>query len=268
MRRFLKRSALALLFILAIVYGLMCYYAPKIVFYGAYFDDTRACPAAESSPDAEAIEFTTADGTVLRGWLWNRGAGLPLVAVYGGNNMNVGSLAGLAAVAPRTNFLMLNHRGYGGSEGEPTEERVIGDARAALQHYRAQLGNPQHVTLLGFSLGTGVATQLAATEAPGALILACPFDSVLATACQHVPVLPRLLPIDHFRSDLAAPKVTCPVTTFMGVNDTIVPPARTMSLMKCFTSTEVMLHIIPSGHNDIFAHREVQDVLVPLLNAG
>ncbi len=265
MRRFFTFSALSVLLIPALAYGLAYHYGPKLVFFGAHFDDTRRATVADSLPGMQRVEFTTADGTVLRGWLRDGGKGAPLVVAYGGNNMNVGDFAGLSTLAAHSSFLLLNHRGYGGSEGVPSEAVVVDDARQALRHFRQQLGEPERVIVLGFSLGTGVATQVAACEPIDQLILACPFDSVLATACQHVPLLPKLIPLDAFRSDLSAHHVRCPVTIFMATQDTIVPNERTQQLIPCFTQTHVLLHPIPCGHNDIIFQPETQQLMQPLL---
>ncbi len=268
MRRFLKLSALSLLLILAVLYGLAFHYGPQLVYYGAYFGDTHTSPPTDwMVRGAIPTEFRAEDGTVLSGWLWNRGPAAPLLIAYAGNNMNACSLDWLARLAPKSSILLLNHRGYGDSEGTPTEAVIVDDARQALRHYRTVLGCPPSVTLLGFSLGTGVATQVAATEKVAQLILACPFDSALATACDHVPLLPHLIPMDAFRSDLAAPQVRCPVTIFLGERDTIVPPERTRRLAECFTAApSVELHAVQSGHNDIFENNEVWQQLDELLN--
>ncbi len=265
MKRLLLRTALALLFLLGLLYALACHLGPRIVFYGAYFDNTQGPTLADHTPGMQPVSFTAADGTTLRGWLLDRGPGAPLVVAYGGNNMNVGNFAGLAELAEGSSLLLLNHRGYGESEGKPTEARVVSDARQALCHFRQQLGEPARVALLGFSLGTGVATQVAASEKVDQLILACPFDSVLATGCQHVALLPRLIPLDHFRSDLAAPQVRCPVTIIMATQDTIVPNERTLALIPCFRNTQVTLKKVPCGHNEVMIQAETQEILKPLL---
>ncbi len=265
MKRFLITAALVLLFAAGLLWALACWAAPRIAFYGAYFDDTRHTTLANRMPEMEAVEFRTADGTLLRGWLRNAGAGAPLVVAYGGNNMNVGDFAGLAGLAPQSSLLLLNHRGYGHSEGKPTEAVVVDDARQALRHFRRQLGQPARVTVLGFSLGTGVATQVAAAEPVQQLILACPFDSVAATGRQHVGALADVLPLPAFRSDLAAPQVSCPVSIFMATQDTIVPNARTEALLPCFSGTEVQLHRVNCGHNEAMFHPETLVVLRELL---
>ncbi len=261
MRRILLCSALALIVILLGLAGLAWYYGPKIVYYGAYFDDTSTTRIAPRVPGAERVEYRMGDGTRLRGWLWDRGPRASLVVVYGGNNMNVGDLAGLAWLDRRRSYLMVNHRGFGESEGEPSEEQLVADAREVLRRTRRQLDYPAHTALIGYSLGTGVATQVAAAEKVDALILACPFDSVLAVGCHHVPLLPKLIPMDHFRSDLAAPKVRCPVTIFLGERDTVVPPAHTERLCACFTATKATLHRVPCGHANIFDQRRLRRAL-------
>ncbi len=262
---FLRLTGILLLFLATLACGVAGYVGPRLVFYGAYFDDTCHPTQADHMPEMERVEFCTAGGTVLRGWLKNAGPGAPLVVAYGGNNMNVGDFALLSRLAAHSSFLLINHRGYGESEGRPCEQVVVDDARQVLRHFRQQLHEPERVVVLGFSLGTGVATQVAASEPVDQLILACPFDSVLATACQHVPLLPQLIPLDHFRSDLAAPQVRCPVTIFMATQDIIVPNERTLALIPCFTHTQVQLHRVDCGHNDIIFQPTTQQLMQPLL---
>ncbi len=263
MRRFLTLSALALLGIALLACGLVYHYGPRLVFFGAHFDDTNRPTLADRMPEMQRVAFTTADGTVLRGWLRDCGQGSPLVVAYGGNNMNVGDFAGLARLAAHSSFLLLNHRGYGESEGVPSEEAVVSDARQALHHFRAQLGQPERVIVLGFSLGTGVATQVAATEPIDQLILACPFDSVAATGRQHVGSIASILPLPAFRSDLAAEQVSCPVTIIMATQDTIVPNERTLELLRHFRHAQ--LRKVDCGHNEAMFRAETLECIQPLI---
>ncbi len=244
-----------------------CLTISEFIYPGAYSCDTTESPVAERTPGGTAVSYRMADGTTLRGWLWNRGVNASLVLVYGGNCMNVGELADLAQRDSQRSYLFVNYRGYGKSEGLPSEELLIADARTVLLQVRRQLQHNGKLALLGYSLGTGVATQLAATEAVDALILVCPFDSMLEVGCHHVPLLPRLVPMDHFRSDLAAPKVLCPVTILLGERDDIVPPDNSLRLAQCFTNTQVKLLRFPCGHNDIFAQRALYPALRRALKA-
>lgn len=213
----------------------------------------------------QSISIQATDGTWLRGWFFNRGANTPLVAVYGGNAMNVGNLAHIAASDPARSYLLINYRGYGNSEGTPSEKTLVADARHCIYHARNLMGNPgAPLYLLGFSLGSSVATQLATTEHPAGMVLVCPFDSLTSVACNAVPFFPRLLPMDKWQSAVYAPRVTCPVTIMRAQYDQVVPAASTDKLIRAFRSSPTV-RIYPADHNNIFATAGItQDILQAL----
>lgn len=219
-------------------------------------------PDAACGYPGQSIAIPTEDGTVLRGWFFNRGANTPLVAIYGGNAMNVGSFAHLAATDTTRSYLLVNYRGYGDSAGTPTEARIVADARYSIRYARTLMGNPgAQLYLAGFSLGSGVATQLAATENPAGLVLICPFDSMTSVACNVVPFFPRLLPLDEWQSTKYAPLVTCPVTIMRADYDDVVPANSTEKLIRAFRTPPAIRHY-PANHNNIFtAAGFTQDLL-------
>lgn len=220
-----------------------------------YPGSTMQLPDANYGYPQQHITTCAADGTALRGWFFNRGATAPLVVMYGGNAMNAGAFADIAAADASRSYLLMNYRGYGTSEGEPSEEDIVADARHCIAQARTLSGaynTPLY--LVGFSLGSGVATQVAAAENPAHLVLICPFDSITAVACNMVPLLPRLLPIDTWNSAEFAPRITCPVTILRAEFDTIVPPDSTDRLIRAFTVPPHAVRSYPAGHNDIFSN--------------
>lgn len=192
------------------------------------------------------------DGTLLRGWFFNRGAGTPLVVFYGGNAMNVGNFANIAAADPTRSYLLMNYRGYGGSEGAPSESTLVNDANQCITYARAKMGTPGPLALVGYSLGSGVAMQVAATKSAASLVLICPFDSMTEVACNQVPFLPRILPMDNWNSAEYAPMVKCPVTIMRAQTDDIVPAESTDKLIQSFT-TPPAVKTYPADHNSIFS---------------
>lgn len=231
------------------LYGLTACGLQPLVYPGAGMEmpDSRyGCADAR-------VEIKAQDGTALRGWFFNRGKNTPLVIFYGGNAMNVGGFADIATADESRSYLLINYRGYGNSEGEPSESAIVKDARHCLQWARTELGAPASVTLVGFSLGSGVATQVAAAENPTALILVCPFDSITEVACNIVPVIPRLLPLDSWKSADFAPSILCPVTILRAEHDSIVPPSSTDALIRAFTASAPTVISFPADHNDIFS---------------
>ena len=210
-------------------------------------------PDAACGYPENAIVIPAEDGTRLQGWFFNRGAGTPLVVMYGGNAMNVGNFANLAASDTTRSYLLMNYRGYGNSAGGPSEKQIMADARYTIRYARNAMGNPEApLCFIGFSLGTGVATQLAATENPAGLILVCPFDSMTNVACNIVPFIPRIVPMDSWKSVNYASKVRCPVTILRARYDQVVPAASTDALIKAFPTPPVVRQF-EADHNTLFS---------------
>ncbi len=130
----------------------------------------------------------------------------------------------------------------------------MGDSLAILDSVLKETGRtPDDVILVGQSLGSGVATQVASVRHVKKLVLLVPFDSLLETARGLFPYLPvKLLLPDHFRSDLAAPKVACPVSILAAGADEVIPPHHAKRLRDCF-SVPVSYQEFPGAmHNTIW----------------
>lgn len=211
-----------------------------------------AMPDHRYGAEAEHVEIKAKDGVALRGWFFNRGKNTPLVVCYGGNAMNAGAFISMAQADTARSYLLMNYRGYGDSRGEPSEAALVQDACHCLQVVSKKLDKPASVALVGFSLGSGVATQVAAIHKPDALILICPFDSITEVACNFVPLVPRMLPLDTWKSASFAPQISCPVTILRAAYDSIVPRESTDALIRAFSATTPTVHEFPCDHNDIF----------------
>lgn len=196
------------------------------------------------------VVLPMADGTRVSGWLLDRGRKAPLVVVYGGNNMQVGALLGWALRDTERSYLMINYRGYGSSGGRPTERLLVEDAVACLDWAKEKLGQPRSVALVGFSLGTGVATQVAVARRPDVLVLICPFDSIVNTACDIVPTLPYFFVRDRFNSAAYAPELRCRVVILAAAHDRVVRPERTAALRRALGPGHEYYRF-PAGHGSI-----------------
>ncbi len=192
------------------------------------------------------------NGAKLSGWLIEK-KGQPLLVYYGGNAMDISMMLPYLDRFPHAK-LLVNYRGYGLSTGSPTEQDIMGDSLAILDSVLKETGRtPDDVILVGQSLGSGVATQVASVRHVKKLVLLVPFDSLLETARGLFPYLPvRLLLPDHFRSDLAAPKVACPVSILAAGADEVIPPHHAKQLRDCF-SVPVSYQEFPGAmHNTIW----------------
>jgi pimeloyl-ACP methyl ester carboxylesterase len=176
----------------------------------------------------------------------------PVAVIYfGGNAETVSqSLATLADAFPGHSLYALNYRGYGGSTGKPTETALISDALALFDRVHA---NHPRIIVIGRSLGSGVAVQIASQRPVERMVLVTPYDSLVAIAADQFRYFPiAWLMLDKFESWRYAPKVVAPTQLIAAEDDEVIPLSSTEALLKQFRPALANLVIIPGvGHNSI-----------------
>ena len=188
-------------------------------------------------------------------------AGSNAVIYLGGNAEDVGgSLPTLAEAYPAHALYLLHYRGYAGSTGKPSEAALFADALALFDKVRAEHPN---VTLIGRSLGTGVATHVASLRPVQALVLVTPYDSIAAIAAQQFPVFPiNILLRDKFESWRYAPQVTAPTRIIVAEHDEVIPRASSELLLTRFKpGVAERVVVAGAGHNDVSNGRDYSSLL-------
>jgi len=175
------------------------------------------------------------------------------VLYFGGNAEDVSrTIPGLAAAFPGRAIYAPHYRGYGGSGGRPSERALHADAAAVFDQVAA---SHAEVDVIGRSLGSAVATRLAATKPVRRLVLVTPFDSIVSLAGGLFPFLPvRLLVADRFETVADAPRIAVPTLVVTAGRDEVVPTAHTRRLLAAFPPGISTERAFPAaGHNDISA---------------
>lgn len=185
-----------------------------------------------------------------------------VVLYFGGNAEDVSqTLPMLEHAFPQANIHAMHYRSYGGSTGSPSEPKLIGDALAL---YDTVVGGGKEVTIIGRSLGTGVAIQVAAARPARHLFLITPYYNISELAAQVVKVFPaRLLLRDHYDSWRFAAHITTPTTIFVAGLDQVIPNDSTYRLAQQFSpGVATVITIADADHSDISRYPQVQDVLI------
>ena len=186
----------------------------------------------------------------------------PKALVYfGGNGEDVAyTLPELATLFPDRAIYLMHYRGYCGSSGRPAEAALRSDARALFQMVHAR--HPD-VIIIGRSLGSSLAIQLAAEEPVARIVLITPFESILRIAQRTAPFLPMALLLrDPFESWRYAPHVTCPTLLIAASDDALVPMKDTEALFKAFQPDVASLRIIDgTDHNSVSDKAEFWEAL-------
>jgi hypothetical protein len=190
-----------------------------------------------------------------------RMAGERAVIYFGGNAEDVAySVEELAAAFPGQSLYLMRYPGYGGEPGSPTEAGIMAGAEGLWERVRAEYGR---VTLVGRSLGSGVAVRLAAGRKVERLVLITPFDSLEGVAAEKLPWLPvRLLLRDKYQSWRYAPAVTAPTRIIAAERDEVIPPASAALLLTRFRPGVASYAVVRgAGHNDISGYAEYARLL-------
>jgi fermentation-respiration switch protein FrsA (DUF1100 family) len=213
-------------------------------------------PSAVGLDQAEPVTFETDDGIRLRGWFVpsrQTPARFTLV-VFNGNAGNRAYRAELARAFREhgLSVLLFDYRGYGGSDGRPTEEGLASDARAARAYLATRADvDERRVAYFGESLGAAVAVRLAVEHPPQALVLRSPFTSLADVGRVHYPFLPvRWLLRDRFASLDRIAWVHGPVLVIAGARDSIVPAEQSRRLYSAAPGPKTLVVIEGADHND------------------
>ena len=203
----------------------------------------------------EALWLTTEDGVRIEAWYVPAPAARGAALLAHGNAGNISHRVDYALMFHRLGYslLLFEYRGYGRSEGKPSEEGTYADARAAWRHLVAQRGfPPERIVLVGESLGGAVVARLAAAERPGALVLASCFVSVPELAAELYPWLPaRWLARYRYDALEALGRVSSPVLIAHSRQDDIVPFRHGERLFAAAREPKAFLELA-GGHNDGF----------------
>jgi fermentation-respiration switch protein FrsA (DUF1100 family) len=224
-------------------------------------------------PGVATVTFATTDGLELNGWFVaaDPGPAWFTVIVFNGNAGNRSYRAPLARALAREGMavLLFDYRGYGENPGVPTEPGLALDSRAAREYVRSRADvDPTRVAYLGESLGSALATGLAAEHPPAALILRSPFSSMADVGQFHYPFVPvRWLLRDRFAAIDRIAQIRCPLLVIAGDRDRIVPLAHSRRLYEAAARPKTLRIIPGADHNDgdLLAGREMIEVITYFL---
>lgn len=215
-------------------------------------------PAGNWQPTGFAFEdawFTASDGTRLHGWYLAHEHPRAVVLYCHGNAGNVALWApALHVLHDRVGVSVLgfDYRGYGRSQGIPSEAGLMADARAARTWLAERSGVPEgQIVLIGRSLGGAVAVELAASEGARALILESTFTKLPDAAHSILPWLPvRSLIHSEFNSLAKIVSYHGPLLQSHGTADRVVPYELGRQLFAAANDPKEFFEISGTAHND------------------
>ncbi|HXG60122.1 MAG TPA: alpha/beta hydrolase [Planctomycetota bacterium] len=205
----------------------------------------------------EDIFLAASDGVRLHGWFVTHPEARFAILWFHGNAGNLEDrrdlLADLRSLP--ADVFALDYRGYGRSEGTPSEEGLYRDARAAYEWLRTRRP-PERIVIFGKSLGGGPACDLAAQVPAAGLILQSAFTSARDMASRVMPLFPaRWFMRTRFDNRSKVARIACPKLFIHSRSDEIIPFRMGEELYAAAAEPKEHAWFDGAGHNDLWIVR-------------
>jgi pimeloyl-ACP methyl ester carboxylesterase len=237
----------------------------SLIFFPQPLSSTAHLP-----PQTAPLVISSADGAHLAGWILEGTAKpAPTVIYFGGNAEEVSHMLAEPRWPREWTMVALNYRGYGTSQGKPGARALEADALAIYDAVSRRDGvDAKRIVVFGRSLGTAVATHVAAERPVAGAVLVSPYDSLSAVGRHHYPFLPVSLLLRHrFEAETNARRCQMPMLTIVASSDSIIPAARSQALYDAWAGPKRWEVVPHSDHNSLGATSEFWDAVTTFLAA-
>ncbi len=228
-----------ILLIYVLVGAVLFFYQRKLIYF----------PTANIPHNYEQLQLTH-ENVTLEIIVLNQGK-KEAILYFGGNaEAVVYSAEDFLSVFPLQTVYLLNYRGYGGSSGQPSEAGIFADA---LFLFDKVLDKQAIISVIGRSLGSGVATYLASKRPVEKMALISPFDSITSVAQNIYMIFPVfLMLLDKYDSISRVKEIEAKTIILVAEHDEVIPRKHSQRLIDEFPPEQITVKIIAdSGHNDI-----------------
>ncbi len=229
---------------------------------------TIADPSAYGLGNIQDIFITASDGVRLQVWEHTANPGYPTILYFHGNAGNLSDRASKFSSFTDNGFglIALSYRGYGKSDGTPTETGIYKDARAAVDYALSRPGIRQdRLIYFGESLGSGVAVQMASERPPGLLMLEAAYTSVETRSAELYPFIlgVRHLVLDKYDSLSKIKGVHVPLLMLHGGKDMTIPLRHGQQLFAAANEPKEIV-VYKDVHHADYLNEQILEPLVKM----
>lgn len=265
-RRYLLRGLLLIVALYAVSCGLLAWQEPNLLYQP--FDGPTE-PAAVGLPGFTRHTLSQPGGALLTYWANQPIPGRPTILYFHGNggglHLHAPYIGRIAALG--FHVVAMEYSGYPGVPGRPNQPQIVAEATALFDAIRAANPNTP-IVIWGFSLGSGVAAQLAAARPPAALVLEAPFTATVDRAAELFPLFPiHRLMRDQYRSREVIDRIHAPLLILHGDADLIIPIHHGEALFAAANEPKTFRRYPGADHLDLMDHGAYEDVAAWLQSA-
>lgn len=247
--RRIARLAVAVVATYAAVCVLLYLFQSHLIYFPTR--DYRATPS-DVGLEFEDLRIETRDGISIAAWHISHSDPKGSIIFCHGNAGNIADRLYSVKLLHdlRYNVLIFDYRGFGRSEGSPSEAGTYEDAEAAWRHLvKAKGESPSRVVVFGRSLGGAVAVELAHRHRPAALVVESTFTCLADIGRIHYPLIPvSLLLKSRYDSLSKVSAIPCPKLFLHGIEDNLIPITNARRLFDAAAPPKEFIET-PGGHN-------------------
>jgi uncharacterized protein len=244
----LRKLALSVLTFLIVTTAIL-YFGQRYFLYPAP-QEVLAAP-----PDRyQFVETKTSDGLALRAAYRAAQDGKPTLLFFHGNGDSIAGADAATRMLTDAGYgaLLVEYRGYGGNPGSPSEQGFYLDGEAAMKWLAAKGIVPDQTIIIGNSIGSGPATEMALRHSPAGLVLVSGFASLPFVVSDIRPFIPAsLLVRDRYHNEAKLGRIKSPILIIHGDADTLVTP---MNAERLATSAPNATRVMVAGKGHELAY--------------
>lgn len=243
--------------LIALIMVLSSLFYPRIENFLVFFPERRFDVTPEAFSLAyKDVYFMSEDGKKVHGWFFPGDKAHPVLLHFHGNAGNISHRLDLInrLLQRSVQVFIIDYRGFGKSQGRPSEKGVYLDGLAAYGHLVKEEGiPPENIVLHGHSLGAAVAVEVSLRRKVGSVILESPFTSTrdMAKSMPLFSIFSPLLPANYNNLKKVV-RLSVPVLVIHGDQDEIVPFSMGERLFAAAPEPKAFLRLEGAGHNDTY----------------
>ncbi len=216
------------------------------------------------------LSLPAEDETMLEGVIYEPDTSSSKIILYFGGVQqdSVALVEKFASHYPNMPFVTYNYRGYGKSEGKPSQSKLFMDAIRIYDDLMVRYEyRPENIILMGYSLGTGVASFLGSQRQVREILLMAPYDSVYEVMKKRYPFSGiHWLLHQRFPSVDFVPHIDVPVHIYAASDDEVVNIKHAKMLKKYVNNLAGFYEYGNVGHNDILFNPDVVQHIKEIIN--
>ncbi|GAA3520087.1 alpha/beta fold hydrolase [Aquimarina addita] len=217
--------------------------------------------------NVDELNFKASDGTLLNGLLFKADNTKGLIFYLHGNAGSLSSWGNVAKTYTELNYdvFILDYRGYGKSEGTINGQKQLFEDNDIIYKELKKNYDEQDILILGYSIGTGMASKLASNNNPKQLILQAPYYSLTDMMRKKFPFIPTFILKYKFATQEYLQDCEMPITIFHGNEDDVISYESSLRLKEKYKTKIKFITLNGQGHNGITENKDYKQELKNML---